>query len=303
MGMAKRYIRFHLQNGTYTGDADGIRYENKQGWFDLNVEGELIFSHRDTVYTRENFTEGLHVHDYYELILYMGGDVEYINENSLMLPAAPAAVWFLPGQMHTARLRAPSRYERYVLYFSEAFFSTGGHCVPILDFMQNGFCASIPESKVGELTRILTRVATLAAEEKPHTALLLRAYLLELFDLLNAPCIQSQAESRFEDTMAEVKRYIDTAYADIPSVACVAERFFYSREHLSRAFRRSFNISVADYLTKRRVAESLKLLPAMRVADAAYAVGFHSQSAYIAAFKRCMGYLPSDHKKRLGVPV
>lgn len=41
---------------------------------------------------------------------------------------------------------------------------------------------------------------------------------------------------------------------------------------------------------------SLALLPKMNVADSAYAVGFKSQSAFISAFKKHIGHLPSEHK-------
>lgn len=299
MGMARQYVLFHESNGQYQKSLDGICHQSKQGWYDVEVEEEMIFSHRSNDYTRESFTEGLHAHRYYELLIYVGGDVEYVSDNALILPGAMTAVWFLPGQMHTARLRAPSRYERYVLYFSRDFFKTGEQIAPMLDFMERGSGAiRIPDDKREAVLRVLKRADALSAEGKAHAPLLLRAYLLELFDLLNDPEMQYKQGNRFEDAMTVVKCYIDENYAEILSVAQVAEHFFYSREHLSRAFHRSFNVSVAEYITKRRVAESLRLLPTMRVADAAYAVGFRSQSAFIAAFKKYMGYLPSEHRGR-----
>lgn len=301
MGMARQYVLFHEGSGQYQKSLGGIRHQSKQGWYDVEVEEEMIFSHRANDYTRETFTEGLHAHQYYELLIYAGGDVEYVSDNALILPGSLTAVWFLPGQMHTARLRSSSRYERYVLYFSRDFFKTGERIAPMLDFMERGAGAiRIPDEKREKLLRILKRAVTLSAEDKAYTPLLLKAYLLELFDLLNDPEMQYKQGNPVEDVMTAVKCFIDEGYAEITSVAQVAEHFFYSREHLSRAFHRSFNVSVAEYIAKRRVAESLKLLSAMRVADAAYAVGFRSQSAFIAAFKKYMGYLPSEHRGRDG---
>ena len=76
----------------------------------------------------------------------------------------------------------------------------------------------------------------------------------------------------------------------------IAAHFFYSREHLSRRFKHAFNLSVSEYLAKRRVGESLVLLQSESVANTALRVGFHSQSSYIAAFKRYIGCLPSEYK-------
>ena len=93
-----------------------------------------------------------------------------------------------------------------------------------------------------------------------------------------------------------IKKYIDTYYSSIEGVSEIAAYFFYSREHLSRKFMQSFNISVAHYLSRCRITESLTLLKTMSVADAAYTVGFQSQSAYIQAFKKYMYCLPSEYK-------
>ena len=101
------------------------------------------------------------------------------------------------------------------------------------------------------------------------------------------------------EIMGEIKLYIDENYTSINSITDIANRFFYSREHLSRKFMQTFNISVAHYLSRRRITESLTLLETMNIADVAYAVGFHSQSAFINAFKQNMHCLPSEYKARL----
>jgi AraC-like DNA-binding protein len=290
----------HEEGGQYKKGLDGKCHQSAKGWCDTEVGKDMIFSHRQNDYTAENFTEGLHSHDYYELLFYIHGKVEYVCDNVLISPTAPTAVWFSPGQMHTARLRSPSRYERYVLYFSKDFFKTEEGIAPILDFMESGAHAiPLPEAKQADLLRVLKRADELSGSPLPHAPLLIKAYLLELFDLLSDPLMKAQTGRDFEDPMAAVKQFIDERYAEISSVSQVAEHCFYSREHLSRAFARSFNISVAAYITRRRVAEGLKLLSHMRAADASYTVGFRSQSAFIAAFKKYTGYLPSEHAAKM----
>ena len=99
------------------------------------------------------------------------------------------------------------------------------------------------------------------------------------------------------DFCMSIKNYIDTEYSSISSSGCVCEKFHYSREHISWKFKDVFNISISDYIAKRRVLESLPLLNEMSTSEAAYEVGFKSQSAYIAAFKKNMECLPSEYKK------
>lgn len=303
MSMVERYVKTHRQNKKYvksTNDLPIKNFQHRRGWIDIPVDEELIYSHRNTYFTRETFTEGLHVHEYYELIIYVSGDVEYINENTLISPSPYTAIWFKPGSMHTARLVSASKYERYVLYFTPDFFHIHGVYTPMTDFMENSesFAVKIPENMVDSLLAFLKKADTVCELDKPYSELLLKSYIIEIFGILNSSKMKAEKANEFVDTMAEVKRYIDDEYANIGNIADIANKFFYSREHLSRKFNEAFNIHISKYLAKRRVMESLELLQKMNVADAAYAVGFHSQSAYISAFAKNMGCLPSEYKER-----
>lgn len=304
MSMVSRYVAFHQKQGDYSVEEAQVgygQYRNGRGWIDQAVGDSLIFSHRVNSYVKENFTEGLHTHDYYELLLYVGGDVEYIIEDVLIKPSPYTAIWFAPGQMHTARLCSPSRYERYVLYFSPSFFQFAGKTFPMTAFMERAGVAAqrLPDDVAREAIAIFERLARLGLRGDDCLPLLQASYLITFFGLLNDPKLQGFTGDVFRDTMADVKLYIDREYANIQTVAEIAEVFYYSREHLSRRFGESFQISISDYLAKRRVTESLSLLGSMNVTDAAYAVGFHSQSAYIAAFEKNVGCKPSEYKKRL----
>ena len=99
MNFSEQYIRSHILRGSYNDDRTNKKYSNHIGWDDYVIGSSMIFSHRDTDYTKESFTEGLHAHEYYELLIYIEGDVEYIKDNTLIRPLPYSAIWFAPGQM------------------------------------------------------------------------------------------------------------------------------------------------------------------------------------------------------------
>ena len=276
------------------------RYLHKEGWIDTAVDRELIFSHRNTWYDPDTFTEQFHMHEYYELIFYIKGNVEYLNEDMRIRSTPYMVTWFKPGQMHTGRLLAPSQYERYVLYFSTDFFKIDDKVTPLTDFMLNstGTHMTLSEKKFEELLEMLRKADTLARTNQPYGELVLKSLVIEIFYILNSEETNIQMGETLTDTMGEIKRYIDVNYATINSISDIADHFFYSREHLSRKFMQAFNISTAQYLSKRRITESLILLEHMNVAEVAYAVGFRSQSAFINAFKQNMHCLPSKYKSK-----
>lgn len=105
-----------------------------------------------------------------------------------------------------------------------------------------------------------------------------------------------------EDTALLAAHYINDHYAktDI-SVARVAECLSVSPSYLSRIFREKYNISVLDYIHRRRM-ETAKLLlreSDITIADVAEQVGYTNALALIRAFKRSEGCTPTEYRKSL----
>lgn len=295
MKTLEQYLRSHSKtNGNSIESA--VEYGR---WTDYFIDSEMVFSHRKNSYTRETFDEGLHAHGYYELIFYVKGDVEYIQNDKIVRADKNSVICFHPGSMHTARLISESEYERYVLYFSKEFFSLENEIIPMLGFLADKSTVAFNLDKVNsqKMLDILNKTKETLSGENPYKKLLAKAYIIEIFGILNSSVNDTDEGDFMDDKISEIKNYIDTDYANINSINEIAEKFFYSREHISREFKNKFNISVSEYLSKRRVIESLKLLKKMSVADACYNVGFKSQSAYIAAFVKNIGCLPKEYKK------
>lgn len=301
MGIIEQHVNSRIFNKKYAEKLDGTsltQYQHREGWADTIINEHLIYSHRQNNYTSDTFTEKLHFHECYELLIYIKGDVEYIVEEKRITPSSPIVVWFEPGKMHTGKLLFPSNYERYVFYFSPDFFCLNNKKTPILDFIKNntGAFLELSQKKTDRLLKILQKMDETLTSDKIYSELLLNSLVIELFDMFNSLEETLQTGDELNNSMAEVKRYIDAEYKNISSIEDIAEQFFYSREHLSRKFKETYNISIAQYLTKRRVTESLTLLKSTSAAEAGYAVGFHSQSAFITAFKKIMHMLPSEYK-------
>lgn len=301
MTLSEQYIKRHKLNNLYSNENINLGYTsfyNCYDWTDFIIDENLIYSHRANKYTKKNFTEGLHVHEYYELIIYINGNVEYITDNYLIKPQPYSVVWFLPGQMHTATLVAPSDYERYVFYFSKDFFNLNNTPVPMIDFMENQSSFNPDVMSVLEIKRVLEKIDMHFKSKSAYGGLLAKALIIELFGIFNLADMSVTKSMTSTGLCTEIKKYIDTEYATISTSADIAENFHYSREHISRKFKEAFNISISDYIAKRRILESLPMLNEMSGSHVAYSVGFKSQSAYIAAFVKNMGCLPSEYKKQ-----
>jgi AraC-like DNA-binding protein len=79
----------------------------------------------------------------------------------------------------------------------------------------------------------------------------------------------------------------------------IAAHFFYSREYLSRLFRRTLNTTVSDYLADKKLAHSKVLLEqGATVTEACFSSGFRNMSSFIRNFQEKTGVLPSIYRKR-----
>lgn len=294
-GYNDEVIRQTWESGTITVPPD---------WVNYFADEQMMFSHRCNRYTnsKQYSTDNeLHAHGYYEIVIHIRGEAEYIQNDSHIHPLPYTVVWCKPGNMHAVRL-SPCEYERYLLYFSPEFFAQNAQneC-PILAFTENddAFAFQLDENRVHILRSLLERIEQAFQTDVPYKSLLVKALIVELFAFFNADEPAWFASEILDDPIAEIKKYIDRHYADITGIEQIAAEFHYSREHLSRKFKGRFNTSISEYLCRRRIIESTRLLPQMSITEACYAVGFRNPSAFIAAFKKNMGCLPSDYKKRV----
>lgn len=292
------YLQRHQNAGHYAEKTPQGAFRDRRGWVDHPVCGHLVFSHRTTEYTRETFDDAAHAHDHYELTVYLRGAVDYVTESAILSPSPGAAIWFPPETLHNTRLLTPCTYERYVFYFSPRLFSLEGKDYPPFEVLTKRRALVIPEEAQGELRDSLQHMDE-AAEAGNY--LLLHALILRFFSMLDrwSGGADDAKASTLPPKMAQIKDFLDASYSEIDSIATVSEHFFYSREHLSRLFKKYYNVSLSEYLTCLRVNHSLPLLRRGKgIGETGLQVGFQSISAFTSAFRRTMGILPSEYAKR-----
>ena len=76
-----------------------------------------------------------------------------------------------------------------------------------------------------------------------------------------------------------------------------------SANHLSQVINAGFGMSFFDYLNHFRIDHARRLLSQSddrnnAILNVAFAVGFNSNSAFYAAFKKCVGQTPAQYRRR-----
>lgn len=269
-------------------------------WVNYQIGEEMIFSHRITEYDGATFPESFHFHDYYEIVIYMDGMIRYICENKTLLPEPGDIILATPSVLHTSTLVADSRYDRYVFYlYPSAFDAFGGGA--LMGFLKGGAQPYIYLKKENRrrMFSLLSDIETAYQSNSAGSDTLALSHIVQLFYLFNHYANDSSKhDPHFPAVVMEIKNYIDENFAQISSIAQVAEQFYYSREYVSRLFKRYLNTSVKDYLQKRRITWAREQLKApMSINDICYRAGFHSMSSFINAFSSLTGMPPSRYRR------
>jgi AraC-like DNA-binding protein len=300
----KTYIERHRESGKYVTRADrhGVTdWQSREGWCDHQLGTHMIVSHRVTAYTRESFTDTLHMHPYYELVVYLGGDIRYIVGDRMVTPAPGDIIVCRPGTLHTANLLRASTYDRVVMYFPAAS-DLPGWDPELLPHVGDSFCYTVPRGEDrARLMGLLTELESALARDREDSATLSYSLLLQFLILLHRSALPADAAERLPEAIGRIKEYIDENFTALSGVEEIAAHFFYSREYLSRLFRRTLNTTVSDYLLDKKLACAKRILESGgSVTDACFSSGFHNMSSFIRNFRDCMGVLPSVYRRRFG---
>lgn len=96
----------------------------------------------------------------------------------------------------------------------------------------------------------------------------------------------------------EVISYIDQNYLSNISLSDLAERFYLSKEHLSRLFKKETGQNLFTYIMELKLKESKQLLKTtdMTLDDIAYHLGFSNGNYFSKVFKKNCDISPSEYR-------
>lgn len=132
---------------------------------------------------------------------------------------------------------------------------------------------------------------------------IIRAYLLQLiitiFRISDSGGKQAGL-SRNKQAVSYILDYIHENYGRPISVQDLADRVYLSRDYAGRLFRDATGMTITAMIQKVRVEHTCRLLDTTdrTIGDIAAACGFEDMKFFYSVFKKHMGMLPGDYRKR-----
>ncbi|MBR5140749.1 MAG: AraC family transcriptional regulator [Clostridia bacterium] len=239
-----------------------------------------------------------HCHDRYEILYIIEGKGTCSIEG-VEYPISPRCIFVLPPfSYHTLRLEAESTLEYASVLFEEqcalptvkemldAFGLADGNMSPAVFYSAN----SISDQIAAVVERF--EIADSFAEE-----IRVKFMMLLISELILLVSTAARVRSVRGDSAIGVRviRYLNENINVDVNLDALAKRFFVSKYHLCRAFKKHNGISVHGYVNQKRILYAKQLIEAGETASrAAYQVGFGDYSAFYRAYVKVMGKAPTS---------
>ncbi len=253
-----------------------------------------IFHYKDP----QPSTVEVHHHDFYEIYLFLGGQIEYWVEGRILRLSAGDLLLINPMELHRPIIQPDTTYERIVLWINKAYLE---------GLTEDGQLSRCFDPSLPNLIR------PTAAERTAMTAwlsnLLRESYsrdfcseysafgiFLQFMVQINRITLQTQPqqeETAVSNLVAQVLHYIGRHINEELSLDGLAERFFVSKYHLSHTFTREVGVSLHRYITLRRLLMARQLLAAgVPAGQVSTSCGFSDYTSFYRAFKAEYGISP-----------
>ena len=261
----------------------------------MNGETFEIFHYLDL----ESRHLGVHFHDFYEVFLFIGGDVDYWIDGSLF-PLKPGDILLIrPTELHkpVPREVASANYERIVLWLEKSYLENleGGIFTTCFDLTADTKILRPSHTARGQVKALFEQMIGEFYGEGFGSKSCAFGVLLQLLTLINRIALTGKATGESIPTfVADILNYINGHYGDALTLDALASHFFVSKYYLSHEFKKAVGTGVHRYITLKRLSVAYDLLnegqPPNQVA---VQCGFGDYTAFYRAFRAEYGISPA----------
>jgi two-component system, response regulator YesN len=95
-----------------------------------------------------------------------------------------------------------------------------------------------------------------------------------------------------------IKEYLDQKYMEEVTLDSLSEHFYFTKEYLSRLFKKEFGCGIYEYVLQVRMNRAKQLLedPSVQIQQIAEQLGYNDSNYFSKAFRTYTGISPTDYR-------
>lgn len=251
-----------------------------------------------------------HYHDFYKILLFISGDVNYFIEGITYRLEPRDIVLIGAGDVHRPIIRSAAPYERIILYVSSDFLTS---CSEPGSSLETCFQKSSEKAdplpvlrtsspSVQALFRLCEKLENSLSDDRYAAELYSRCLLIQFLIELNRSFltdsfgyIETGSSNR---KITEILHYINEHLDGDLSIEALSKRFFISRRYLMQLFQQETGYSIGKYVNAKRLFSARdKILHGMSLTEACHSSGFQHYSTFTRSYYRMFQTTPGAWKK------
>lgn len=243
--------------------------------------------------TPEHFVN--HLHNEYELLFFFQGKTEIVVDSKTYKMKRGDLFIIKPAVYHSVKvLDKDFAYERFVLNFSTSFVPKTAkefleNCLDLYNFPEN----SLIYNMIAEWGNLKEQKYLTESDE--DALVFAKTLLLLLSSQKNQKTILPIKTNK---TIEEIVKYIDEHPADKITAETLAKIFFVSTSSIIHSFKQHFNISLMNYVNKKRMLYAQRLITGgFSPAEASEKLNFSDYSTFYRQYKKFLGVSPKNVRK------
>ena len=256
---------------------------------------------------KPTFEVEYHNHDFYEVFFLISGKVNYIIEGKSYILKPGDIVLINNKELHKPVIEPESAYERVVIWINPDFIkkkiTDGANLFMCFEnTSKNKFnLLRLGSEMLSVIKHIVTKLNKVYSNVSYGSDILKELYVTELIVYLNRAYLENCEEDMEEDIMYDPKvneiiLYINQHLNSDLSLEALSTRFFTSKYHLLREFKKHTGYTLHNYIhQKRLIAAKSHLKAGIRVTDVCQMCGFGDYSNFIRSFRKAYNVSPKKY--------
>lgn len=246
----------------------------------------------------------LHCHNAYEVYYFMDGEVDYMVEGTKYEPAPDSILLLSPHMFHGVKVKSEKPYRRFTVHFDSGVLGIDRRRLLLSSF---GTVVQTPGQKIyyenvsnHQIPFYLERLQEY--RKNPYPEMREQLIVIGIEALLAGILTMVQSENAIRedpcpDNISEIIWYLNRNLKEEITLDMISERFFISKHHLNKVFRKATGTTVVDYLIRKRISMAQHLLiNGLSAQEAAAEVGFDDYSSFYRSYMRVTGHSPAQDK-------
>lgn len=241
-----------------------------------------------------------HYHDFHKIIVFVSGKVTYHIEGKAYQLKPQDILLVSQGAIHKPEIDPSIPYERYIFWIRDDLSSSElNTCFQKANDRSFNLIRldSVLQEKLKDL---LPEIEHSLRDTQFGDSILSKALFAQFMVYINRIFLKSSSapdqKSYSSDSQVEqLLKYINRNLSENLSIDHLAERFFFSKYHMMRKFKKETGYTIHNYIISKRLLHARSLIAqGTPVMKAAMQSGFQDYTAFVRAYKKQFGTVPTQ---------